>query len=80
LACVAVDPSYRGGNRGDRLLKGIERAARKQGLARLFLLTTRTAHWFIERGFKADSLSALPNTKQHLYNYQRNSKVFIKKL
>jgi len=80
LACVAVDPSYRGGRRGDRLLKGIERSARKQGLNKLFLLTTRTAHWFIERGFKADSLSAIPNAKQSLYNYQRNSKIFIKKL
>jgi len=78
VACVAVDPNYRGGFRGDRLLKGVERAARKLGIERLFLLTTRTAHWFIERGFNETDLSALPRTKKELYNYQRNSKVFVK--
>jgi len=80
LACLAVSPAYRGSNRGERLLKGIEQAARKQGLSTLFLLTTRTAHWFIERGFIAGSVSHLPVKKQALYNYQRNSKIFIKHL
>lgn len=80
LACVAVDPNYRGGLRGDRLLKGIERTARKMGLEKLFLLTTRTAHWFIERGFEEADLSALPEQKKALYNYQRNSKIFVKPL
>ena len=80
LACLAVSPSYRGANRGERLLKGIEKEAAKQGLQSLFLLTTRTAHWFIERGFVEGSLSHLPAQKQELYNYQRNSKIFIKAL
>lgn len=80
LACVAVDPTYRGSSRGDRLLKGVEREARKQGLHTLFLLTTRTAHWFIERGFRQGDLSTLPAKKQALYNYQRNSKIFLKSL
>lgn len=80
LACLAVDANYRGGLRGDRLLKGIERAARKFAIDKLFLLTTRTAHWFIERGFEESNLSALPETKKELYNYQRNSKIFVKDL
>ncbi|TBR37771.1 amino-acid N-acetyltransferase [Marinomonas agarivorans] len=80
LACVAVDPNYRGGLRGDRLLKGIERTARKQGLSTLFLLTTRTAHWFLERGFEEGDLSVLPKAKKEFYNYQRNSKIFIRDL
>lgn len=80
LACVAVDPNYRGGLRGDRLLKGIERAARKQGIHTLFLLTTRTAHWFIERGFQESDLTALPEAKKEFYNYQRNSKIFVRDL
>ncbi|MCO4784837.1 MAG: amino-acid N-acetyltransferase [Marinomonas atlantica] len=79
LACVAVSPEYRGSNRGERLLKGIEAEAKQKGLDTIFLLTTRTAHWFIERGFKETNLESLPAQKQALYNYQRNSKIFAKK-
>lgn len=49
LACVAVHPAYRNGGRADALLRFIERQARALGLQRLFVLTTRTAHWFRER-------------------------------
>jgi amino-acid N-acetyltransferase len=80
LACVAIDPSYRGGQRGDMLLDAIEDQAAAQGLKRLFVLTTRTAHWFLERGFSAASLDELPSEKKALYNFQRNSKVFFKRL
>ena len=51
--------------------------ARAQGLRKLFVLTTRTAHWFIERGFRETDISTLPEQKKSLYNYQRRSKVFI---
>lgn len=80
LACVAVHNEYRGGDRGDRLLKTFETEAKNQGLERLFVLTTQTAQWFEERGFKAASVDELPTEKKSLYNYQRNSKVFIKTL
>ncbi len=80
LACMAVAPEYRGSNRGDQLLKAMEQSAREQGLNKLFLLTTRTAHWFIERGFAPVDLQTLPVEKQSLYNFQRNSKVFAKVL
>ncbi|NPU91523.1 MAG: amino-acid N-acetyltransferase [Gammaproteobacteria bacterium] len=78
LACVAVHPDYRHGKRGDQLLQAIEQRARGMGLNRLFVLTTRTAHWFMERGFTAATVTELPQHRQSLYNYQRNSKVFIK--
>ncbi|SIQ47196.1 N-acetylglutamate synthase [Marinobacterium stanieri] len=80
LACVAIDNSYRGGQRGDRLLDAIEDQAQALGLDQLFVLTTRTAHWFVERGFNAADKDRLPAGKQALYNLQRNSKVFIKSL
>jgi amino-acid N-acetyltransferase len=60
------------------LLAYVERQARRRGLAQIFVLTTRTAHWFRERGFEPAELSDLPVSKQSLYNYQRNSRVFIK--
>jgi len=46
----------------------------------VFVLTTQTAHWFIEQGFVEHSRDALPAQKQLLYNLQRNSKVFFKPL
>jgi amino-acid N-acetyltransferase len=80
LACVAINAAYQGGRRGDQLLEAIEDQARAQGLKRLFVLTTRTAHWFLERGFGPASLEDLPGEKKALYNFQRNSKVFFKQL
>ena len=73
-----VHPEYRGGERGARLLRELEQAAVGLGLSEVFVLTTQTAHWFIEQGFEASSLDRLPPEKQALYNLQRNSKVFIK--
>ena len=80
LACLAVNPAYRHGGRGDELLERIEQRARAQGLKTLFVLTTRTAHWFRERGFEPSSVDRLPAARASLYNYQRNSQVFEKAL
>ena len=80
LACLAVHPDYRQGGRGDQLLERIEQRARAKGLKTLFVLTTRTAHWFQERGFKPSSVERLPPARASLYNFQRQSKVFEKPL
>ena len=80
LACLTVHPDYRSAGCGDALLKAIEAKARSQGSKKLFVLTTRTAHWFVERGFLSADVSQLPKVKQGLYNYQRRSKVFMKPL
>jgi len=78
LACLAVHPDYRNEGRGDALLAWMEQKTLESGAEKLFVLTTRTAHWFRERGFKPADLKALPGKRRSLYNYQRNSKVFIK--
>jgi amino-acid N-acetyltransferase len=80
LACLAVHPDYRNGGAGDRLLRHIESRARAQSIRRLFVLTTRAAHWFVERGFLPAEVDALPQRRQQLYNFQRNSQVFVKTL
>ena len=80
VACIVSHPDYRGGKRGQRLLAELEQEARRLGLQRVFVLTTQTAHWFIEQGFVAGSRDELPDHKQSLYNLQRNSKVFFKAL
>ncbi|WP_455385710.1 amino-acid N-acetyltransferase [Acidihalobacter prosperus] len=78
LACLAVAPDYRHQGHGDELLAHVEQRAREQGLRRLFVLTTRTAHWFRERGFAPGDIGELPMAKRTLYNYQRNSRIFFK--
>jgi amino-acid N-acetyltransferase len=80
IACVAVHPSYRSSNRGAELLDYLEAKARSKSIQQLFVLTTRTAHWFIEQGFEPVSVDALPDARQALYNYQRGSQVFRKGL
>ncbi|MCK9467876.1 MAG: amino-acid N-acetyltransferase [Porticoccaceae bacterium] len=80
LACVATHPDYRDRGLASRLLTQIEKQARSQGLTRLFVLTTRAAHWFQEHGFETASLDDLPAQKKELYNFQRNSKIFVKSL
>ncbi|CAH1385785.1 amino-acid N-acetyltransferase [Candidatus Nitrotoga sp. M5] len=80
LACLAVQTDYRKQGYGNILLKYILAEAQAQGLRKLFVLTTRTAHWFIERGFKETDAEQLPTQKKMLYNYQRRSKVFLKNI
>lgn len=80
LACVAVHPDYRGQGRAERLLQEADKRARGLGLQRLFVLTTRTPHWFVERGFAPAAIDDLPLARRQLYNYQRNSSVLIKRL
>lgn len=80
LACLAVHPHYHRTGCASTLLKHIEQQAHARGHLKLFVLTTRTAHWFIERGFTETTPDKLPKSKQNLYNYQRRSKVFMKQL
>jgi amino-acid N-acetyltransferase len=65
---------------GERLLKRIEQRARAQGLEKIFVLTTRTMHWFLKRGFVQADVSALPAERQRTYNPQRKSLVLVKTL
>ena len=80
LACLAVDDAYRRGQYGEHLLTLAEREAREAGAERLFVLTTRAAHWFRERGFVEADHSMLPGERQALYNFQRRSRVLVRTL
>jgi amino-acid N-acetyltransferase len=44
------------------------------------VLSTRTTHWFLERGFVEADPARLPARRQANYNADRRSKVFIKEL
>jgi amino-acid N-acetyltransferase len=80
LACLAVEAHSRDRGYGEAILNHMISVAKARGMKKLFVLTTRTAHWFIERGFVESDVSALPVQKKSLYNYQRKSKVFVRKV
>lgn len=80
LACLVVRDDFRNQGAGERLLLEIERRARRQKLKRLFVLTTRAEHWFIERGFAEADPGMLPRRKRELYNYRRRSVVLVRRL
>lgn len=80
MACLAVSPEDQGRGDGERILMRIEQRARSTGLKKLFVLTTRAAHWFLKRGFVVGSVDDLPPGRQNLYNWQRKSQILVKAL
>ncbi len=80
MAALTVSPEVQGQGDGDRLLKRIEQRARSMGLSSLFVLTTRTMHWFIKRGFRQVDPDWLPEARKRKYNWDRRSVVLVKKL
>ncbi|HZO01391.1 MAG TPA: amino-acid N-acetyltransferase [Burkholderiales bacterium] len=80
FACLAVANGYRDAGYGERLLKACEERAKGLRLRKLFALTTHAAHWFLEQGFRAAAVDALPEKRKALYNWRRGSKVFLKRI
>ncbi|PSW12587.1 amino-acid N-acetyltransferase [Photobacterium sanctipauli] len=77
MACVAVHPDYRDGDRGAMLLNQLRIQSKSMGLRHIFVLTTRSLHWFREQGFSESPVEQLPMAKKALYNFQRRSKILI---
>jgi amino-acid N-acetyltransferase len=80
LACLAVAPDARDAGHGERLLNACLVRAKQHKIRRLFALTTRAEHWFLEQGFRPAAPGALPEARQALYNWKRGSKVFLKRI
>ncbi len=80
IASIAIDPNYRSGQRGVDLLTFIEKKAKSLGFVRLFALTTRTLHWFLQQGFVQSQPDELPPKRLARYHNGRNSKVLLKRL
>ena len=80
MAALTVSPLSQGQGDGERILKRIEQRARVAGLDSLFVLTTRTMHWFIKRGFTQVDPDWLPEARKKKYNWDRRSLVLVKKL
>jgi amino-acid N-acetyltransferase len=80
MAALTVNPEAQAQGDGERILKHMENRARAAGMKKLFVLTTRTAHWFLKRGFVRATIDDLPKNRQQMYNWQRKSLVLIKNL
>ena len=80
MACLTVNPEVQAQGDGERILKHMENRARAAGFNKMFVLTTRTSHWFKKRGFVPATVDDLPKDRQHMYNWQRKSQVLIKTL
>ena len=80
MAALTISPQVQGQGDGERILKRVEQRARAQGLDSIFVLTTRTMHWFIKRGFAVVDPEWLPEARKRKYNWDRRSQVLVKKL
>lgn len=80
MAALTISPDVQGQGDGERILKRIEQRARNLGLDSIFVLTTRTMHWFIRRGFQQVDPDWLPEARKRKYNWDRRSQVLVKRL
>ncbi|GHU68783.1 amino-acid acetyltransferase [Spirochaetia bacterium] len=80
IAAVATDPLYTDMGLGRRIVGYLIDRAKKKGLARVFVLTTRTQDWFEFLGFREAGVESLPEKKQKVYDRSRMSKVFALQL
>lgn len=80
MAALTVSPQSQGQGDGEKVLKRIEQRARAMGLKSIFVLTTRTMHWFLKRGFVQTDPDWLPEARKRKYNWDRKSLVLVKKL
>lgn len=80
MAALTVSPQSQGQGDGEKVLRRVEQRARAMGLESIFVLTTRTMHWFLKRGFVQVDPEWLPEARKRKYNWDRRSMVFVKKL
>jgi amino-acid N-acetyltransferase len=73
-----VHLDYQKGARGNSLLAYLTDQAKQQGIQRLFVRSTQTMHWFVERGFVTCEVEDLPEPLKSAYNYERKAKVLFK--
>ena len=80
MAALTVSPESQGQGDGERVLKRVEQRAKAMGLESIFVLTTRTMHWFQKRGFVQTDPDQLPEARRRIYNWDRKSQVLVKKI
>jgi len=83
LGAFCVHPDYRGGGKGDSLLQYLEEKEKARSDV-LVLMTTRTADWFMQRGFRGEGVAyesdLLPAARREEIDKRRNSQLYFKRL
>jgi amino-acid N-acetyltransferase len=80
IGCLVVNKEYRSRGRGDAMLGYLERLCVMNGCDNIFVLSTQTMEWFSERGFAQVPVESLPASRQATYNWERKSKIYMKKI
>lgn len=80
IAAVAVDESCAHIGIGPKLISCLIEKAKSLSLSSVFVLTTQTADWFENLGFKSSPISTLPEKRKEIWTPQRGSKLFTLKL
>eukprot|EP00571_Detonula_confervacea_P015400 CAMPEP_0172304588 /NCGR_PEP_ID=MMETSP1058-20130122/5986_1 /TAXON_ID=83371 /ORGANISM="Detonula confervacea, Strain CCMP 353" /LENGTH=1086 /DNA_ID=CAMNT_0013015885 /DNA_START=73 /DNA_END=3333 /DNA_ORIENTATION=+ len=80
IGCLVVSSTYRRVGKGDAMLGYLERLSVQCGAKKVFVLSTQTMEWFVERGFKEVPVESLPPSRQAVYNKKRKSKIYMKEI
>jgi len=80
IGCLVVNKDFRSRGRGDAMLGYLERMCLMNGCSTVFVLSTQTMEWFVERGFEEVEVDKLPPSRQKTYNHARKSKIYMKKI
>ena len=80
IGCLVVDKNYRSQGRGDAMLGYLERLCSQSNIPNVFVLSTQTMQFFVERGFEEVGVDELPPSRRERYNYARRSKIYMKRM
>lgn len=80
IGCLVVHKDYRQSGRGDAMLGYLERLCLQWDATNVFVLSTQTMEWFVERDFERVGVESLPPSRQATYNWERASSIYMKKI
>jgi len=80
IGCMVVKKEYRSQGRGDAMLCFLERMSVLCDCPNVFVLSTQTMEWFVEHGYKGTTVDQLPPSRKEVYNHQRKSKIYMKRI
>ena len=78
IACFVIHPNYQRLGYGEKLLKFCEKKIKDMNIKSIFVLTTQSEHWFVEKGFNLSNKKLMPHGRKNIYDIERNSKFFTK--
>jgi len=77
VAGIAVDENFGHAGIGRKIVQYLIEEARRKGLVGVFLLTTRTADWFMKLGFLRGGVDDLPSERRATYDQARKSQIYV---